>query len=232
MPKGRIGLSLDEDVLVILNKCGRGKERACFSCHGQGSKVGGTAQLVTSVVCPMCGGTGIQSDSRPTRTEIIQTAIREWYARQCAQSNGGAVEQTDIQAQRQEAYEFGVDLKRRLTDKPTDIQTDSKPVSKPKRVKGETVQKRCHCGHLAAMHLNSKGPCSFAGSPSQNSRSCQCKHFSLPSETVKEALPQRAGHDDLANEQKRLAECIHPSGNRTAGKNWRCTACGFQNVAG
>lgn len=25
------------------------------------------------------------------------------------------------------------------------------------------------------------------------------------------------------------APCIHPSKNRTAGKNWRCTACGYQH---
>lgn len=74
----RIGLSLAPDVIDILNQRGRGKETACFSCRGTRTKIGGDAHGTAVIVCPMCNGSGIQDDKRPTRTEIIEEAVREW----------------------------------------------------------------------------------------------------------------------------------------------------------
>jgi hypothetical protein len=92
MPKGRIGLSLDEDVLAILNECGRSETQLRrFRCSGckaiiesrydiSGSSHGGVPTAVCSGITSLASLD--VADTRPTRTEIIQTAIREWYARQ------------------------------------------------------------------------------------------------------------------------------------------------------
>lgn len=86
MPKGRIGLSLDEDVLAILNEYGRAEANPrCAVCRGSGivlTSSGDPARPIKGVRCASCGGSGKGPlDERPTRTGIIQTAIREWAAR-------------------------------------------------------------------------------------------------------------------------------------------------------
>lgn len=73
MPKGRIGLSLDEDVLAILNEYGRAE-----MAHGYRGQPDGA-------LCVLCLGKradAAHNDTRPWRYEIVQTAIREWAARQ------------------------------------------------------------------------------------------------------------------------------------------------------
>ena len=90
----RIGLTLAPDVAKLLNELGRGKERACFSCRGSGRKVGGDEHTSMVVPCSMCDGSGTAPDPRPTRTEIIETAVREWAARQRERSSGSAGSRT------------------------------------------------------------------------------------------------------------------------------------------
>lgn len=58
MPKGRIGLSLDEDVMGILNRYGRAERPGADA----------TAEQIQAYV----------ADKRPTRTEIIEDAVRLW----------------------------------------------------------------------------------------------------------------------------------------------------------
>jgi hypothetical protein len=44
-------------------------------------------------------------------------------------------------------------------------------------------------------------------------------------------LPQRTPEEILESAQQKIEErraCIHPAANRTSGKQWKCTACGFQ----
>lgn len=69
MPKRRIGLSLDTDVLAILNKYGR-----CEFKEG----------VSHAADCETCGelySHERHSRKRPTRTEITEEAIREWQQR-------------------------------------------------------------------------------------------------------------------------------------------------------
>ena len=78
MPKGRIGLSLDEDVLAILNEYGH--------CQYQPSQID-RAHFDSGkpTPCKTCGREVMDvahSGERPQRYEIVQTAIREWAARQ------------------------------------------------------------------------------------------------------------------------------------------------------
>lgn len=69
MPKGRIGLSLEPDVLAILDAKGRCNffpkgndwQRCCW--------------------CQKLASDKRHSDKRPTRTQIIETAVREWAER-------------------------------------------------------------------------------------------------------------------------------------------------------
>lgn len=69
MPKGRIGLSLEIDVMAVLAQYGR--------CEFRESLV-----LGDCVTCGQPHSDERHGLKRPTRTEITQTAIREWAARQ------------------------------------------------------------------------------------------------------------------------------------------------------
>lgn len=78
------------------------------------------------------------------------------------------------------------------------------------------------------------GPCPTEG--------CECavrpKRWNR-AEGVKAALPHSlsgpvAGfiRDDVREAiDKQQGKCLHPAGSRTAGKDWRCTACGYQHKA-
>lgn len=88
MSKGRIGLSLDDDVLAILNKYGRDEKRkVCRPCLGTG-KDRSYDDSATAPECPACLGTMLVLDPRPTRTQIIEEAVREWSARQDERTPG------------------------------------------------------------------------------------------------------------------------------------------------
>ncbi len=160
-------------------------------------------------------------ETRAKAMEISQTAfVERLITADRAQSHPGAIQEI---------------AQRRNSEFRADIQTDSKPVSKPKRVKKESRP-----GHRLPNHYTGKLPKCLVCAK----RVLRAEASSLNPELHKQCQPVPASDaadatwnppsgtnvvgvivgDDTA--------CIHPSGNRTAGKNWRCTACGFQNVAG
>jgi len=149
-------------------------------------------------------------ETRAKAMEISQTAfVERLIIADRAQSNGGAVErwvdhEIDPEFLKQETREIRARIRTSIqTDSKPDseyvsradiedsIERSSKPVSKPKRVKGEK-----------GSTLDAVGPALDGGRGKAS-----VETFSQP-------------------------PCLHPSENRTAGKNWRCTACGYQNVAG
>lgn len=83
MPKGRIGLSLSEDVLAILNECGRNDRLPGWVTLGR-IKVDIENETETFE--------GVDQSAeylaRPTRTQIIEEAVRQWATRQGARTNG------------------------------------------------------------------------------------------------------------------------------------------------
>lgn len=235
----RIGLTLAPDVAIILNKYGR-SDTDLYRCSC------GEWHRPNRIPC------GQTEPLRPTRTQIIEEAVREWRERRlptAAQLLGSDPDFTGELSTK----EYIDQIRGRESDPEAEQQAEptavrewecsadrsyvlgaAEPSYTPTPLTAKELQESVSAGVEAAVLRQATGEIDAAQKRIERVSGAKVLSAIAGTEDVRaNGLSLRdivsAGiAQNLSTTLRRASECPHPAGKRTAGTEWRCTGCGFQ----